>query len=233
MYLDSINFTNILLSAIGIALFIFLMATLGYVIFIVFKHRKREETSIDSVLLSVALPRNNEIKIDAMEQLFSSLYSIKKGGFWQKFDIQPVTSFEIVAKQEDIRFYVWAPKKLKDLVEKQINGNYPDAEILETDEYNIFTNDGKVAYKSFQLSKSSFFPIKTFKDLATDPMAGITSALAKMGPEEAAAIPIIISPAESDWQKEGSHFISDTKKQERDPEKAKFSTSAKTLEAVE
>ena len=233
MYLDSINFTNILLSAIGIALFIFLMATLGYVIFIVFKHRKREETSIDSVLLSVALPRNNEIKIDAMEQLFSSLYSIKKGGFWQKFDIQPVISFEIVAKQEDIRFYVWAPKKLKDLVEKQINGNYPDAEILETDEYNIFTSDGKVAYKSFQLGKGNIYPIKTFKDLATDPMAGITSALAKMGPEEAAAIQIIISPAESDWQKEGSHFISDTKKQESDPEKAKFSTPAKTLEAVE
>jgi len=233
MYLDSINFTNILLSAIGIALFIFLMVAMGYVIFAMFRHRKREETSIDSVLLSVALPRANEIKIDAMEQLFSSLYSIKKGGYWQKFDIQPAISFEIVAKQEDIRFYVWAPKKLKDLVEKQINGNYPDAEILETDEYNIFTNEGKVAYKSFQLGKGNIYPIKTFKDLATDPMAGITSALAKMGPGEAAAIQIIISPAESDWQKEGSHFISDTKKQESDPEKAKFSTPAKTLEAVE
>src|SRR3989344_681009 len=233
MYLDSINFTNILLSAIGIALFIFLMATLGYVIFAMFRHRKREETSIDSVLLSVALPRNNEIKIDAMEQLFSSLYSIKKGGYWQKFDIQPAISFEIVAKQEDIRFYVWAPKKLKDLIEKQINGNYPDAEILETDEYNIFTSDGKVAYKSFQLGKGNIYPIKTFKDLATDPMSGVTSAMAKMGPGEAAAVQVIISPAESDWQKEGGKFISDTKKQESDPEKAKFSTPAKTLEAVE
>jgi len=233
MYLDSINFTNILLSAVGMALFIFLIVALGYVVFIFLKNRKREETSIDSVLLSVALPRSNEIKIDAMEQLFSSLYSIKKGGYWQKFDIQPVISFEMVAKQEDIRFYVWAPKKLKDLVEKQINGNYPDAEILETDEYNIFTNDGKVAYKSFQLGKGNIYPIKTFKDLATDPMAGITSALAKMGPGEAAAIQIMISPAESDWQKEGGKFISDTKKQESDPEKAKFSTPAKTLEAVE
>ena len=233
MYLDGVNFGVIIFSAVGIALFIFLMVAMGYLIFAMFRHRKREETSIDSVLLSVALPRNNEIKIDAMEQLFSSLYSIKKGGYWQKFDIQPAISFEIVAKQEDIRFYVWAPKKLKDLVEKQINGSYPDAEILETDEYNIFTSDGKVAYKSFQLSKSSFFPVKTFKDLATDPMGGITSALAKMGPGEAAAIQVIISPAENDWQKEGSHFISDTKKQESDPEKAKFSTSAKTLEAVE
>ena len=125
MFLDSINFGEILFTAIIIALFIFGLVALAYVIFIFFKNRKREESSIDSVLLSVAVPRNNEIKIDAMEQLFSSLYSIKKGGFWQKFDIQPAISFEMVAKQEDIRFYVWAPKKLKDLVEKQINGSLP------------------------------------------------------------------------------------------------------------
>jgi hypothetical protein len=233
MFLDSVNFGALLFTAVALALLIFLMVALGYVLFIFYKNRKREEFSIDSVLLSVALPRNNEIKIDAMEQLFSSLYSIKKGGFWQKFDIQPTISFEMVAKQEDIRFYVWAPKKLKDLVEKQINGNYPDAEIIETDEYNIFTNDGKVAYKSFQLGKGNIYPLKTFKDLATDPMGGITSALAKMGPGEAAAIQVVISPAESAWQKEGGRFISSTKKQESDPEKAKFSTPAKTLEAVE
>jgi hypothetical protein len=233
MFLDRVDFGAILFIATTFALLIFLMVALGYILFIFYKNRKREESSIDSVLLSVALPRNNEIKIDAMEQLFSSLYSIKKGGFWQKFDIQPTISFEMVAKQEDIRFFVWAPKKLKDLVEKQINGNYPDAEIIETDEYNIFTNDGKVAYKSFQLGKGNIYPLKTFKDLATDPMGGITSALAKMGPGEAAAIQVVISPAESAWQKEGSHFISSTKKQESDPEKAKFSTPAKTLEAVE
>ena len=64
-------------------------------------------------------------------------------------------------------------------------------------------------------------------------MASLTSALAKMGDKEAAAIQILVSPVESDWQKEGSHFISETKKQESDPEKAKFSTPAKTLESVE
>jgi hypothetical protein len=221
------------MAAILIALTIFLMVAVGYTIFIFFKNRKREEISIDSVLLQVAVPRNNEFKIDVMDQLFASLYSMKKNGWQQKFDIQPAISFEIVAKQEDIRFYVWAPKKLKDLVEKQIHGSYPDAEVLEVDEYNIFTTDGKVAYKSFQLGKSNFYPLKTFKDLATDPMTGITASLAKMGPGEAAAIQVLISPADSAWQKTGSKFVSDTKKQESDPEKAKFSTPAKTLEAVE
>ncbi len=224
---------SVLISLILIGVLVFGLYVLGYFLFVMFKHRNRENGSIDSILLKVTVTRNNEIKIDAMEQLFSGLISIKKGGWKQKFDIQPTISFEIVAKLEDIKFYVWTPKKYKDLVEKQIHGAYPDAEVVEVDEYNIFTEDGKVAYKSFQLAKSNFYPLKTFKDLATDPMSSLTSSLAKMGTGEAAAIQIIISPTDIPWQKEGSKFISDTKKNESDPEKAKFNTSAKTLEAIE
>jgi len=230
---DSINYADIILVTILIVFLTFLLVALGYSIFIYYKNRDREKKSIDSVLLQIALPRNNEIKIDVMEQLIAGLYSIKKGGWKQKFSVQPAISFEIVARQEDIRFYVWVPSKLKDLIEKQINGAYPEAEILEVDEYNIFESGGKVAYKSLQLGKNNFYPLKTFKDLATDPMLGTTSALAKMGGEDAAVIQIIISPAESDWQKSGGKFVSDTKKQESDAEKAKFSTSGKTLEAIE
>jgi len=229
----NINYTGILLVAVLATFVIFFLAILGYSIFIYFKNRDREKGSIDSVLLQVAVPRNNETKIDVMEQLFASLYSIKKGGWKQKYSVQPAISFEIVARREDIRFYVWVPKKLQDLVEKQINGAYSEAEVLEVDEYNVFEETGKVAYKTLQLGKNNFYPIKTFKDLATDPMLGITSALAKMGPGDAAVVQIIISPAESDWQKEGGKFVSDIKKQESDAEKAKFSTSGKTLEAVE
>ncbi len=231
--IPTIDFTAIFIAALLIATVIFLLVIAAYATFIYFKHRKREENSIDSVLLQVAVPRNNEFKIDVMDQMLGGFYSIKKSGWEQKFDIQPTISFEIVARQEDIRFYVWAPAKLKDMVEKQIHGSYPDAEVVEVDEYNIFTENGKVAYKAFQLGKDNFYPLKTFKDLATDPMTGITSALAKMGPGEAAAIQVVISPAESDWQKAGGKFISDTKKQEADPEKARFSTPAKTLEAIE
>lgn len=233
MQVNQINFTAILVAAIGIALFVLILFIIGWVLFVFFKNRKREERSIDSVLMQVALPRNAEAKIDVMEQLFGSLYSMKKGGWEMKFDIQPTISFEIVGKTEDIRFYVWAPKKLKELIERQIHGAYPDADIKEVDEYNIFSENGKVAYKSYQLGKESFYPLKMFKDLATDPLSSITSSLAKLGVGEAVAIQVVISPAESDWQKAGSKFISDTKKNESDPEKAKFSTSARTLEAIE
>lgn len=228
-----VDINTLVLGALALGLLVLFLVVLGYIVFTVFRYRGREERSIDSVLLQVAVPRDNEIKIDAMEQLFASLYSIKKGGWKQRFSTQPTVSFEIVAKQEDIRFYVWSPKKLQDLVEKQIHGAYPDAEITEVPEYNIFSDDAKVAYKSLQLKKKNYYPLKTYKDLPTDPLASVTSALAKMGEEEAAAIQILVSPAGSDWQKEGSSFISETKKQESDPEQAKYAVPAKELESVE
>ena len=113
------------------SMFIFVCAVAAYFIFTHIKHRNREEESIDSVLLQVAVHKNNEIKIDAMEQLFSALSSIKEGGWKQKYKTQPTISFEIVAKKEDIRFYVWTPKKFQDMIEKQIHGAYPDADIAE------------------------------------------------------------------------------------------------------
>jgi len=213
--------------------FIFALTIAAIFLMTLLKGRGREERSVDSVLLQVAVPKGNEVKIDAIEQMFSSLYSVKKGGWKQKYSTQPTISFEVVARLEDIRFYVWTPKPFQDLIEKQINGAYPDAEITEVDEYNIFPENAKVAYKSLQLKKDNFYPLKTFRDLPTDPLAALTSALAKMGSDEAAAIQILISPAESDWQKAGSGFVSSTKKQESDPEKAKFAVPAKTLEGVE
>ncbi len=230
---SNINLNLIILGILFLAILVIVLAGVGFIAFIHYKNRNREERSLKSVLLEVAVAQGNDIKIDAMEQFFSSLNSLKKGGWKQRYDVQPVVSFEIVARQEDIRFYIWTPKKFEDLIEKQVHGAYSDAEIKVVDEYNIFTEVGKVAYKSYQLKKANFYPIKIFRDLATDPMSSLTSALAKMGPGEAAAIQVVISPAEGKWQKEGKDYISKTKKQESDPEKAKFSVAGKTLESVE
>lgn len=222
--------TILILTLFFLVFFVILFGVGAYLAFVFIKNRGREERSLDSVLLQIAVPKGNEIRIDAMEQLFAALYSIKQG---KKYSVEPAISFELVARPEDIRFYVWTPNEFRDLIEKQIHGSYPDAEIKQVDEYNIFTEEGKVAYAALQLKKENFYPIKTFKDLPTDPLAIITSALAKMGHDEAAAIQVLISPVDSSWQKQGRDFIATTKKNEADPEKAKFSVSSKTLEAVE
>jgi len=221
-----------LLALLAVGGFLGLLA-LGYLALLWWKHRHREEHSLNFVLLQVSVPRSNEIKIDAAEQLFASLFAIKKGGWFSFLKPQEHISFEIVALSEDIRFYVSVPEKLRDMVEKQIHGAYPGAEVQETPEYKIFSEKGKVAFKSLQLRADSFYPIKAYRDLPTDSLSSTTSALAKMREGEGAAIQLIVSPADNKWRAAGKSFISKTKKEEADVEKAKFKVDAKTLEAVE
>lgn len=228
---NTIQYYLILLFLAGLASFG--LVGLFYFLFLFWKNRDREKRSLDFVLLQVALPRDSETKIDAAEQVFASLYAIKKGGWRSFFKPQEHLSFEIVAKHEDIRFYISLPSRLKDLVEKQIHGAYPGAEVKEVEEYNLFSEKGKVSFAALQLRKAPYYPIKVYKDLATDPLSSITTALAKMGKDEAAAIQILIAPAKNKWQKQGKAFVSKTKKEEASPESAKFKVDAKTLEAID
>jgi hypothetical protein len=244
----SVDNAIVLLTKMGI--FFAVLIGIGVVLFLVFKilliwikNKNREKVSLESVLLQVALPRDNEIKIDTAEQLFSSLSAIGKGGM---FNLPPHLSFEVVGMPGDIRFYVHTPKKLQDLVEKQINGAYPDAEIkiVSTDsikrdgmvignEYNIFSREGKVAFTSLELKSENYKPIKVYKDLPTDPLSSITSVLAKMTEGEGAVIQILITPADSNWKKNGRSYLTKTKKAESNPETAKYSSDAKELEGIE
>ncbi|MDZ7586112.1 MAG: type IV secretion system DNA-binding domain-containing protein [Patescibacteria group bacterium] len=198
------------------------------------KFKDREKRSLEFVVLQIAVPRDNEVKIDGAEQMFASLFSVKKsGGFLGFLKPQDHLSFEIVARKEDIRFYVSVPERLKDLVEKQIHGTYPGADIKEVDEYNVFSDHGKVAFAAMKLANASFYPIQIFKDLPTDPLSSLTAGLAKMGDNEGAVVQVLISPANNKWQKGGRSFISKTKKEEADPETAKYNIDPKTYEEIE
>lgn len=215
------------------------LAGFGFVIWQ--RNKGRESDSLKSVLLQVSVPRDNETKIDAAEQLFASLAALRTSGRFSFIKPQPHLSFEIVGMPGDIRFYVNTPEKLRDFVEKQINGAYPEAEIVPvTDpaakqkaeaivagEYNIFSEHGKVAFTTLALKEDNHKPLKVFKDFAVDPMASLTSVLAKMSEGEGAAIQILIQPADSTWKKAGKDYLSQTKKDEANPETAKYTTDAK------
>ncbi|MBI2021936.1 hypothetical protein HYS93_03625 [Candidatus Daviesbacteria bacterium] len=221
---------------IGLLFFVGLLFLIGPMIVGFIKYRNREKESLKFILLQVTVPRGNEIKIDAAEQMIASFYSIKKSHgflkFLAPFKAQPYLSFEIVAFPESIRFYISCHKRYQDLVEKQVNGAYPDASIKEVPEYNIFSESGEVAYAMYKLRSSDFYPLKTYKELPTDTLSSLTSALAKMQPGEGAVIQILISPADNDWKEAGKKFL----KKERDPgegDKPKPPPDQKAIEAVE
>lgn len=244
-----------LLTAFGsLLLILFILVVLGgigwaiyWAIVLWLRHRNRESESLNAVLLQVTVPRDNETKIDAAQQMFASLSSIRGSTKFENFKPQPHLSFEIVGMPGDIRFYVHVPAKYRDFVEKQINGAYPDADIFQVNdpaakqreggvigtEYNIFSEDGKVAFLYTNLKTSDYMPLKVYKDLAIDPLSSLTSVLAKMQEGEGAAIQILLRPADDKWVKAGRSYLAGLKKNESNPEKASYKTDAKELEAIE
>jgi len=163
-----------------LGLVILVIIGIGYLTIVWYRNREREKHSLDSTLLQIALPRDNEIKIDAAEQLFASFAGIKTSGRFAFLKYRPHLSFEIVGMPGDIRFYIYTPNKYKDMVEKQINASYPDAEIKVVEEgnvrnikegyilgneYNIFSKEGQVAFATLKLRDSNYKPIKVYKDL--------------------------------------------------------------------
>lgn len=233
--LDQIStiMTNLAYALVVVAVALSALFALGYAFLLWFRNRNREEYSLSFVTLEVVLPRDNEIKIDAAEQLFASLYSVKNEEWYSFLQSEHAVAFEIVGKKEDIRFYVSVPHELMELVEKQIHGAYPGAEIKAVDEPSIFDENGKVAFESFVKSSAGYYPIQSFRDLATDPLSSVTSFLAKMREGEGAMLQVVVSPASHHWSNSGHGYIAKAKKDEANPEKASYSVDPKSLEAIE
>ena len=226
------------LITISLVLFaLFLASFLTFVLFYIFlfynRIKKREKISLEMVTLEVRLPKDNDIKIDAAEQMFASFSSLKKSGWFSFLELDDVLAFEIVGKKADIRFYVSAPSRIIDLVEKTIYAYYPSADIRKVDEPNIFSENGKVVFGSLVTRETAYMPLKIYKDLSVDPLSSVTSAISKMDEDEGAIIQILIRPANSKWKKLGKNYVASTKKNEANPEKATFKTDPKLLEKID
>ncbi|MCH8821738.1 type IV secretion system DNA-binding domain-containing protein [Patescibacteria group bacterium] len=191
---------------------IFAVLLLGGVFFgLIFlsRYSNREKKSLYYSQLLVRVPKYNEIKIEVAETMFTSFQSLFKYGLHGVIKGQDHIGFEIVAKEGQINFYVSTPLHLQKLVEKQIHSYYPDAEIEQVPEYNIFQKDKYADIVEFTLRAPVYKPILDYKDLGeeVDGLNSITTTLSKLEAGEAAALQILISPAGSGWQSKGFRQI--------------------------
>lgn len=211
-------------------------AIIGIVVFFAVRmivYRQREDESLNSKVLQVTIQRDNEIKIDAADQFFSSLVGMYKGGALPFLRSQQNVSFEIVGTPEAIKFFINVPDSLHDLVEKQLHASYPGAELRVVEEHNIFSKEGKISFAALCLKKSNFFPMRTYKELPVDPMSSMTTALAKMQPGEGALVQIIVSAASGKWSKTGYSYARNQRYKEAEAKDKPKLADAKELEAVE
>ena len=196
-------------------------------------YKQREEESLNSKLLQVTIQRDNDIKIDAADQFFSSLVGMYKGGVLPFLRSQQNISFEIVGTPEAIKFYINVPDALHDLVEKQLHASYPGAEMKIVEEHNIFSKEGRIAFAALKLKRPSYFPMRTYKELPVDPMSSMTTALAKMQSGEGALVQIIISATSGKWSKTGYSYARNQRYKEAEAKEKPKLADAKELESVE
>jgi len=218
---DPLSVSNSLLILI---LGVFLLIGVVFFVVIAFGYLKKLGGSsgggaLDMLLLEVRVPQNNEVEINAMDQLFSALSGLSKSkrlfGLIKSVDS---ISFELVALPETIRFFVAVPKNLRLMVEKQIHASYPSADVREVEEYNIFSEENNVAFTALVQKQEKYKPLQTYEDLSIDPLSAFTSAVSKLQEGEGASIQVLISPTDSKWRSAGKSFVNNLKKKASDEE---------------
>lgn len=176
-----------------------------------FFKKSQDSTLVDSgAVLLLQIPRENEKKELAAEQMFAALHGLlstaEKTFF--KSPIHERISCEIAVQKKRIGFYVWVPDHLKSFVEEQIYAQYPTVHISEIEDYtNNFPDDYKVQMTGeLKFVGNDALPIKTFPSFEVDPLAGITATLAQFEEDEEAWLQFVMRPAPDDWHKRSEKY---------------------------
>lgn len=214
------------------------------------------------VLLEIKFPEETHKSLKAMEQIFVDLHSsgpppktlmdkfnrmrdrVFKGkvGNWY--------SFEIVGDAAEIRFYIRCVEDSRDLVEAQIYGHYPDAEITQVADYVtdwplILPNEEfDVNGAELGLVKENVVPLKTYPEFEEehagredvrriDPLAPLIQAISLLGFAERVGIQLLIRPTGGDWPKKDPKNQKFVDKLFEKPEKPEVTAADKIFGAIE
>jgi len=137
---------------------------------------------------------------EQMFTAFASLYSHElKNKILQE---QEQVSFEIISRGNLVSFYIVCPKMLEEMVARQVQAYYPTAHLDPVPNPNIFrlSKPGSFSCATFKLNKKYVLPLKTYLNLESDPLSGVTNAMSKLGEDENAAFQIILQPANELWR---------------------------------
>jgi len=176
--------------------------------------RVRFFNNIEWVLLEVRVGEQSVRTPKAMEHVFASLFGIYSFGIssmskYLKGTIDLWFSFEILGKEDGIRFYVRTPSKYRNLVESALYSQYPDIEIEEAEDYvyefgRVIPNETYDLWGTgYKLTKDSVYPLRTYKEFEptrekeeyiVDPLAMLFEALSKLKNDETVFFQMMISP---------------------------------------
>ena len=214
---------------ITIFVFIFLGSVVAIFIFMQYRKTLREAKNYERGLKMIPLlihlpPPSDDItntsgrdERDVTEEILSQaqvMYNIIAStatkGFKSKIYGQRHLSFEIVAREGLVYYYVVVPTVLEDVVRQAIAAAYPSARLEEVAEHNIFSKVGKMSGTiggELTLKKSYVYPIATYQESKQDASRALLNALSAAGREDGAAVQILIRPAREGWSRNSISFV--------------------------
>lgn len=162
-----------------------------------------------SKLLLLRVPRTNDKKELAAEQMFASIHGLlikERTSIFGKVGREHL-SFEIAALHKQTGFYIWIPEHLVGYIEEQVYAQYPSVQISEVEDYMMHGNEYTThVYSSLSLQANDVLPIKTFPSFEVDPLAAITASLAKLEENERAVIQFLVRPVFNSWYSKAQKY---------------------------
>ena len=153
--------------------------------------------------------------ISKAQVMYSILSSTLTKGIKSKVYGQRHFSFEIIAHDGFIKYYVVVPAVLTETVKQAVQSAYPTARIEEKAESNIFEGGAgteAVSGAELTLSKEYYLPIATYEDTKRDAQMAILNALSSVGKKEGATVQILFRPAQKNWSEKAKTYIEETQK---------------------
>src|SRR3989344_3855930 len=182
--------------------------------------------NIKWVLLEIVIPKENVKSVKAMEQVIAALhgtysFGIKRIDRLRKGKVEDWMSLELVGFSEGVHFFIRTPQAHRHLVETALLSEYPDAEILEVDDYierlkEKPFSDRDIFGTDFTLVKPNHFPLKTYEyfedqieERMLDPLATITEVMSTLKNNEAIWLQLLIRPTGDTWRIKAQEEIDD------------------------
>lgn len=201
-----------------------ILATIvGYIIFAQYQRTVREaknyERGLKMIPLRIHLPPSstdidsgNRDERDITEEVLSQaqvMYNIISStatrGFKSRIYGQRHLSFEIIAHQGLVQYFVVVPIVLEDVVRQAVTAAYPSARLEEVRDRNIFSQVGKMSGTiggEFTLKKDFVYPIATYQESKRDASRALLNALSTASREDGVAVQFLVRPASEEWTKQ-------------------------------
>lgn len=170
----------------------------------------RDERDITEEVLSQAQVMYNIIASTATKGFKSMVYG------------QRHVSFEVVAHEGLVHYYVVVPVAMIDMITQAVAAAYPAARLEEVEERNIFNPAGRMSGTiggEFTLKKNYAYPIATYQEAKRDAARALLNALSGAGREDGVGVQMLIRPAHSGWDK-SAVSVAETIRKEKGVKKA-------------